>query len=72
MPEPALSRRLAVRIDKALDSLSLARTALDDPAGLPENEAEDLQPLADNRQGLKDYAIEKIDDAMRLLGADVE
>lgn len=53
------------RIDKALDALSRARTALDDPSGLPEDESDG--DLVNNPHGLKEYAIDQIDDAMRLL-----
>lgn len=56
------------RIDKALDSLSLARTALDDPMGLPDGAAEvdGLHPVVGHPL-LREFAIDKIDDAMRLL-----
>lgn len=49
-------------IDKALDALSRARTALDDPAGLPEDDYRSWEEGPDNA-----YAIDQIDDAMRLL-----
>jgi len=63
------------RIDKVLDSLSHARTALDDPGGLSiQATAEVANQFGDRHDGwslttdaLKAYAIDKIDDAMRLL-----
>lgn len=65
------------RVDKALDSLSHARTALDDPIGLPDHVLEGLEEADQSEldqfgsvQGpsnLIRYAIDKIDDAMRLL-----
>jgi hypothetical protein len=66
-------------LDKALDSLSHARTALDDPGGLSVramSEASQFGSRLDghivDEQALKAYAIDKIDDAMRLLGSDEE
>jgi hypothetical protein len=53
------------RMSEARDALSLARTALDDPHGLPEDESDG--DLVFNPQGLKEYAIDKIDQAMSLL-----
>lgn len=50
------------RIDKVLDSLSKARTALDDPAGLDEDDHRSWEEGPDNL-----FAIDMIDDAMRLL-----
>jgi hypothetical protein len=50
------------RIDKALGSLSHARTALDDPSGLSE---EDFRSWEEGEHN--EYVIDQIDDAMRLL-----
>ena len=50
------------RIDKVLDALSHARTALDDPTGLP---IEDFRSWRDGEAN--EYVIDRIDDAMRLL-----
>lgn len=55
------------RIDKVLDALSHARTALDDPSGLPE---EDFRSWNEGEHN--EYVIDRIDDAMRLLGAFVD
>jgi len=58
------------RIDKALDSLSHARTALDDPGGLSAQALREVGAYADSHSWLDAhaaYAIDKIDDAMRLL-----
>jgi len=52
------------RIDKALDSLSHARTALDDPGAL---DGEWRRPSTPESEAPSAYAIDKIDDAMRLL-----
>ena len=49
------------RIDKVLDALSHARTALDDPSGLPE---EDFRSW---NEGEHNEYTSRIDDAMRLL-----
>jgi hypothetical protein len=66
-------------LEEALDLLSHARTALDDPGGLSVramSEASQFGSRLDgymvDDQALKAYAIDKIDDAMRLLGADDE
>lgn len=48
----------------ALDSLSYARTALDDPGAL---DGEWREPSTPATQAPNRYAIDKIDDAMRLL-----
>lgn len=56
---------LIEQLDKALDSLSRARTALDDPDGLDEDDHRSWEEGPDNL-----FAINMIDDAMRLLGAD--
>jgi hypothetical protein len=61
-PEQIRQARVSV---EALHALSLARTALDDPTGLSD---EDFA----GEQTLREYAINRIDDAMRLLGADDE
>jgi hypothetical protein len=60
------------RMAEAREALSFARTALDDPAGLPENVDEILMALAgiggiDREKALVLYAIDRIDDAIRLL-----
>ncbi len=60
---------------EALNCLSLARTALDDPSELPGDDPVHLKvtermDAAGDRAVLAQYAIEKIDEAMRLLGAD--
>lgn len=50
-------------ISRALDLLSLARTALDDPLA--------LEPSEIGVDGPRSYAINRIDEAMRELGADL-
>jgi len=51
-----------------LTTLSLARTALDHPVGLPGDDYDRIN--TDPRESFAGYAIERIDDAMHLL--DVE
>lgn len=57
------------RLDKALTSLSEARTALSDPGAL---DGEWREPSTPASKAPVNYAIDKIDDAMRLLGANEE
>lgn len=66
-------------IDEVLQNLSLARTALDDPGGLSVQDMAEVAQFGTVKigdevppQALKAYAIDKIDDAMRLLGANKE
>lgn len=67
------------RRQEALDCLSLARTALDDPSGLSVQEMAEASQFGNrvdgymvDDQALKAYAIDKIDNAMCLLGANEE
>lgn len=50
-----------------LKVLSLARTALDDPAGLPDDQRPNI---TDRTYSMKEYAVNRIDEAIGLL--DVE